>query len=125
MRNEENWDLLAEDLVDLEYEDFGWNSLTEGKYFYHVNVKYTDEIISYPKRSNPVDKEGVTYVHLPVSTSDGRLADGAVATLTSLDDNQLIYTEIVSDGMAIFENVEDGMYDISVTLDGYYSFLLE
>ncbi|MFA5464722.1 MAG: FlgD immunoglobulin-like domain containing protein [Candidatus Cloacimonadales bacterium] len=125
LRNEENWDLLAEDLVDLEYEDFGWNSLTEGKYFYHVNVKYTDEIISYPKRSNPVDKEGVTYVHLPVSTSDGRLADGAVATLTSLDDNQLIYTEIVSDGMAIFENVEDGMYDISVTLDGYYSFLLE
>ncbi|MDX9870534.1 MAG: carboxypeptidase-like regulatory domain-containing protein, partial [Candidatus Cloacimonadales bacterium] len=118
--NSEAWDLLAEDITDWSYIDNEKVNLPAGMYFYYVSVKYSDSIISEPGESNPVYSFLGSYVYIPVNTNIGVSANGALVTLTNLEYPTIVYTTVVDDGVAIFQDVEGGMYDILVTKEGYY-----
>ncbi|MCF7918808.1 MAG: immune inhibitor A [Candidatus Cloacimonetes bacterium] len=126
--NFEDWDLIAEGLVDTTYEDISWSQITEPDYYkYCVRAEYTNSVLSDPSFSNWLEANFVANVTVNVSTNVGDIPSGAyvelMATMPNPSGEYYQYSGNADDlGIITFSGVYYGNYDLTAELEGYESY---
>jgi flagellar hook capping protein FlgD len=122
----ENWDLLAEDIVDTFYVDTGWADLETGLYVYAVKTLYTDDVVSDAAFSNIVAKNMFTDVTFNLNTNSGDSPAGAGIRLECLDNDPDHIYDVEAEGeTTIVQDVWRGTYIISIDLTGFDYYEIE
>jgi hypothetical protein len=117
--NFEDWDLIVSTLQDTTYEDTTWQLIEEpGVYEYCVRVEYTGGVLSEPSFSNQIGFDMYVPVTINVTANSGDQMNGAEVVL-ACQDGIHTYTGAVANGTVNWEEVWKGVYDLSVTMDGY------
>jgi hypothetical protein len=117
---EENWAMLANDITTTEFTDTGWDTLAMGMYQYAVKAEYGTGL-SLANLSKPLPRLMTAQVTVNASTNNGDSVTGAVITLTE-QNGEHEYGMGMSSGTAVFAEVWKGTYNITVTLDGFYTY---
>ena len=121
--SQDNWETVANNVNALTYTDIMWSSLQMGEYQYAVKAIYTDDILSYPRYSNVLEKDTRVDYQINVLTNSGHPAIGAKVVLTNTDGNpDRIYTANSGTNGVLLENVWKGVYNLKVMLAGYESY---
>jgi hypothetical protein len=124
---EDNWELLSsiDDIETTVYVDNSWGELEEGNYLYAVKSVYTNGVISKAGLSNLLNKTYGSKVLVNVSTNSGDSAAGAVVKLINNDNPEVIHiSQVTSNGVAQFEAVRYGSYELVAKLKGFDKFTL-
>jgi len=120
------WTLLLT-TTNTQYRDNGWEALAPGGYLWAVKANYANGIQSIPVFSNLLGKDWESEVTVNVTTNNNNSAEGAYVKFINLDGNpEHIYDYAVpADGILVFPSVWNGSYDMSVTKEGYFPYILE
>ena len=123
--DEDAWTELIDGTSDLEYVDNGWNAVDSGIYLYGVKAIYTGGNYSDAAFSNPVYKNMTVEVNVEVTTNSGDDAQGAIVILTNQDGDPEHMYEMVAPagGVAMFDAIWKGIYDLEVSLAGYTPYM--
>ena len=121
---EENWELVATEVMDTTYTDGSWNDAETNIYKYAVKAVYTNGIYSDATISDWLAKNYYTTCTVNVYSATGDPLDGTVVTLSCQDEDPdgdyPEYREVLADDVttAYFPMVWLGTYDVRVMLQG-------
>lgn len=115
------WVAITENTITAtSCSDAGWGYLAPGKYKYAVKAFYSADVVSDASFSNAIDKEAVTAITVKVKTNvTPNSATGATVKLQDKVGVQSYDAVVDADGMAKFDRVQKGVYDITVRLAGF------
>ncbi|MCF7918511.1 MAG: carboxypeptidase regulatory-like domain-containing protein [Candidatus Cloacimonetes bacterium] len=123
--NYENWELIAESVMDTTYEDMTWPNLTEpGNYMYYVQAMYTNNVLSEPYFSNVVPFEMYVPVSITVTTNGGDPSNGALVELFCTDGIHS-YSGNISGGQIYWDEIWKGEYTLYIYLGMYETYTQE
>jgi len=116
--------LLIGNMMDTSFTDAGYGALTEGWYDYCVVAKYNSST-SQCSYSNIIETGLAVSATVNVTHCGGKPADSTFVTLTG-HDYPYDVLQVLSDtnGVALFDSVIKGIYDIKVFKIGYQAVIL-
>lgn len=120
MADETAWTLLSEKQQARDYQDNDWKNLGQGTYAYAVKAVYTGDVLADATLSDSIGNKMLTKVtyHLTTNTPDNE-AYGAKVTMVA-DGGAHVSTGYADDnGNVEIDNVWKGIYDVTVSLDGF------
>ncbi len=121
--DETTWTEIATAIPDTNYTDTDWSSLDTGLYVYAVKANFSNNVQSDPAFSNWLPKDMTSSFDVNVTTNVGDDPEGAEVHLTCTtadpDGNIPEYDATVTNGTAHFDNVWNGIYNVTVSLAGY------
>ena len=124
IKNEEAWTLLNDKSSISLYIDEDINNLEPGYYQYAVQASYADGNISDINFSEPFENKMHTSYTVYVGTNTAiYFGDGAQVILKNKTSECLEYTELTKDGIAFFANIEKGDYELSVSKEGFETYV--
>lgn len=108
------------DQQSLSYLDRSFKDLSNGAYQYAAQVIYEGGQESELGYSNEIEYKMYTNVSFAVSTDMGAAyADGAVAKLENVDDENIVYITNITDSKAHFKHIKKGSYILTVSKKGF------
>lgn len=115
------WTLLTDAAIDATaYTDAGWQGVAKGLYRYAVKAVYAGDEVSYPAFSAAVPRLMTTRATLAFTTDvPGVSAAGAAALLVEKDGSRSHTATVGADGSAVIDDVWEGTYTLTATLDGF------
>ncbi len=127
--DENTWTEIASAIPDTNYTDTDWASLETGLYEYAVKANFSNNVQSDPAFSNWLPKDMTSAFDVNVTTNVGDDPEGAdvhlVCTTADPDGNIPEYDAVVTNGTAHFDDVWNGIYDITVSLAGFDNAVVE
>ena len=119
-----NWTKIANNITQTSHVDEG-NNLTIGNvYYYAVTVIYTDGIESPAKISKKIVWGMYSNVTVAVSTNGDDPVSGGIINFTNNNgDKEYIYQQIIETSPITFYGAFKGTYTLTVTLDGYQTYI--
>jgi hypothetical protein len=118
------WDEMSAAFTSYEYVDENWHSLPPAVYRYAVVAEYTNDEFSRAVVSNVLANDMLVPFTVSISTNSGDNPLAAVVTISGGDDYYSFEYELESpeDGIVIFPEIWRGIYNISVSLQGFHTF---
>ena len=115
------WTLLTDAAIDATaYTDAGWQGVAKGLYRYAVKAVYAGDEVSYPAFSAAVPRLMTTRATLAFTTDvPGVSAAGAAVLLVEKDGSRSHTATVGADGSAVIEDMWEGTYTLTATLDGF------
>lgn len=115
------WTLLTDAAIDATaYTDAGWQGVAKGLYRYAVKAVYAGDEVSYPAFSAAVPRLMTTRATLAFTTDvPGVSAAGAAVLLVEKDGSRSHTATVGADGSAVIDDVWEGTYTLTATLDGF------
>ncbi len=118
----DSWTILDEQLAETNYFDRTFKQLAQDDYYYAIRANFADGQTSGIKFSPMVENNMRTNVTMQVYTDMGLgLTDGARVTLESNGQDNPTLTATVTDGVATFNNIRKGSYNLSIEKKGFES----
>lgn len=115
------WTLLTDAAIDAtDYTDAAWQNQAKGLYRYAVKAVYAGDEVSYPAFSAAVPRLMTTRATLAFTTDvPGVSAAGAAVLLVEKDGSRSHTATVGADGSAVIDDVWEGTYTLTATLDGF------
>lgn len=115
------WTLLTDAAIDAtDYTDAAWQNQAKGLYRYAVKAVYAGDEVSYPAFSAAVPRLLTTRATLAFTTDvPGVSAAGAAVLLVEKDGSRSHTATVGADGSAVIDDVWEGTYTLTATLDGF------
>jgi hypothetical protein len=121
---EDDWDIIAENVTELEFVDRTWRDLGPGVYLYAIRAVYTNDNLSDPVFSNIVHKGVTATVVIEIVTEDGaNLEEADVRLVNHQTDPPDVYQGIAIDNTIAFRDVWFGQYTLTVSHPNYLPYI--
>jgi hypothetical protein len=122
MSNETNWTLMSEKQQERTFSDSNWGSLEQGAYAYAVKAVYTGDLPSVATLSDSIGNKMRTTVkvHLNTNTPENE-SFGAKVQIVNGGGIHAYQTTADENGNVTLPNVWKGVYDMTISLDGFNS----
>ena len=123
--DETKWTQLSNAITDLTFTDSTWTTLPQGIYQYAVKAIYVDDVESPARLTNTLPKDLEVAFTVNITTNSGDPVIGAVVKLTNQNETPAyVYTQTATNSTVVFPAVWKGIYDISVSLQGFEPYVV-